>query len=151
MMNGHATGWSLHGWHCGLIWSAFNMGPFASRIIRVENLMDRPDCPRMPHMSLCVEAHSPLKYTHGPCEKIFSLCQHATCPYFVWGFFCLFYLSYNVTKLGKLKAFMNKGFKLPSILSMVKIKQKHCCKQVNIIMLQLGFILKESCIPPDHG
>lgn len=92
-MNGHATGWSLHGWHCGPIWSAFNMGPFASRIIRVENLMDRPDCPRMQHMSLCVEAHSPLKYTHGPCEKFSAyvgmLLVHILCGVLFVSFSCL--------------------------------------------------------------
>lgn len=92
VMNGHATGWSLHGWPCGPIWSTcFNMGPFASQIIRVENLMDTPDCPRMPLKSFCVGAHSQLNYTHDPCKKLFGLCQHPpkkilsllTCPYIV--------------------------------------------------------------------
>lgn len=80
LMNGHATGWSLHGWPCGPIWSTcFNMGPFASRIIRVENLMDTPDCPRMPCMSFCVEAHSLLKYTHDPCD-LFIFLPHVSVP-----------------------------------------------------------------------
>lgn len=54
------------------------MGPFASWIIRVENLMDTPDCPIIPHMSFCAEAHSLLKYTHDPCEQSFGLFQHPT-------------------------------------------------------------------------
>lgn len=76
-------------------------------------------------MSFCVEAHSLLKYTHGPCEKFFSLCYHSTlkeilslftCSYFV------FLLEHD--KLDKQKAFMHKGFKLPSNLSRVKKQQK---------------------------
>lgn len=112
VMNGHATGWSLHGWHCGPIWSAFNMGPFACRIIRVENFMDRPDFPRMPHMSFCVEAHSLLNYTHGPCEKFFILCQHATLKKTLSPFTCLYFvflLQHDVSD--KWKAFVHKGFK----------------------------------------
>lgn len=67
------------GWHCGPIWPAFNMESFASWIIRVDNFMDRPDCPRIPHMSFCAEAHSPLKYTQNSLAYVSMLLCRKSC------------------------------------------------------------------------